>query len=259
MRANSTNDYFCEMDIPILYQDDALVVVSKPNNILVHPSYYARNIKEPSLIELLSEVIDEKLYPVHRLDYKTSGVMILAKSSVNAAALQKQFEENTIQKVYYALVRGYSDKKGKVDTPVKNPDTGKYKEALTNYSTLESVEVAIAVQPYSMSRYSLVVLFPKTGRMHQLRKHMNKISHPIIGDHKYGNRHHNRMFEEELKYPNMFLHAYQISFRHPVTKEEVCINVTPPEFWLNAFKRLSINPTCISEQVVFDNNQNHLG
>jgi tRNA pseudouridine65 synthase len=228
------------MDIEILYEDDALVVVNKPNNILVHASYYARNIKEPSLIARLKELIPIKLSPVHRLDYKTSGVLILTKSAVFAASIQKQFESNTIQKTYLALMRGYCPSEGIVDTPIQNADTGKYREALTRYKTLEQTEVEIAVQPYPQSRYSYVELSPKSGRMHQLRKHANKISHPIIGDHKYGNRHHNKMFAEELGFPNMFLHAAAIEFEHPVSKESVLIKAKKPTFWDEAFAILNL-------------------
>ncbi len=226
------------MKIPILYEDEAFIAVSKPNNILVHPSYYARNIKTPSLIELLADQIPVKLFPLHRLDHKTSGVLLLAKSSNMAAEIQQQFESNTIEKVYFALLRGFTGEKGVIDSPVKNANNGKYKEALTNYQRIESVEVNIPVKPYAHSRYSLVKFMPKSGRMHQLRIHSNKISHPIIGDHKYGNRHHNRMFETELSLPNLFLHAFEITLKHPLTDKVICIQAPLPAFWSNMRNKL---------------------
>ncbi|NOQ71361.1 MAG: pseudouridine synthase [Crocinitomix sp.] len=228
------------MQIEILYEDDDLVVINKPNNMLVHASYYARNIKEPSLLARLKESIPVKLYPVHRLDYKTSGVIVLAKSSAGAAEIQEQFASNTIKKRYMALVRGRIKESGTVETPVKNPDTGVYKEAKTNFNALLYTEVDIPVKPYPKSRYSWVELFPQTGRMHQLRKHMNKISHPIIGDHKYGNRHHNKMFAEELGFANMFLHAAAIEFEHPVSNEVISISASKPVFWNEAFAVLNL-------------------
>ena len=226
------------MEIPILYSDKDLLIVNKPNNVLVHSSYYARNIKEPSLIELLQARFDEKLYTVHRLDYKTSGVIIIAKSATIAGLLQKQFESTTIKKTYLALLRGYLDEEGIIDTPVKNPENGKYKEALTHYKNLESVEVNIAVKPYDKSRYSLVEFYPQTGRMHQLRIHANKISHPIIGDHKYGNRHHNKMFEVELECGHLFLHANEISFEHPTTKKTITYSAKVPLTWKYTMDKL---------------------
>ena len=228
------------VQIQIIYEDEALLVVNKPNNMLVHASYYARNIKEASLLARLKESIPVKLYPVHRLDYKTSGVIVLAKSSAFAAKIQKQFEANTIKKTYLALVRGHSQVEGIIDTPIKNADTGKYKEALTTYKTLAQTEVAISVAPYASSLYSYLEFYPKTGRMHQLRKHANKISHPIIGDHKYGNRHHNKMFAEELGFPNMFLHAAVIQFEHPVNNEVLSISAAKPVFWNEAFTILNL-------------------
>lgn len=243
------------MQIEVLFEDDHLIVVNKPNNILVHASYYARNIKDPSLIARLKTSIDTKLYPVHRLDYKTSGVIILAKSSAIAAALQKQFETNSIKKRYFALVRGFSNESGLVDTPVKNPETGVYKEAKTTYNSLLFTEVDIPVKPYPKSRYTWVELLPHTGRMHQLRKHMNKISHPIVGDHKYGNRHHNKMFAEKLGFKNMFLHAADITFTHPVNKKELKIVADIPEFWLDAF--IAIDIPLLNFTAISNNNQNH--
>lgn len=233
------------MQIPILFSDSNLVIVSKPNNILVHPSYYARNIKTTPLNEVLFEQLGEKLYPAHRLDHKTSGVIIFGKSSESVAEIRKQFEANTVIKEYYALVRGYTEMEGIIDTPVKNNDTGKYRDALTAYQTLSSVEVDIPVQPYPKSRYSLVKLVPKTGRMHQLRKHMNKISHPIIGDHRYGNRHHNRMFEEQLNLPNLFLHARSIEFNDLKTNQPIRISAPFPDFWTDAMNKLGVDQSVL--------------
>lgn len=226
------------MEIKVVFEDDSLIVINKPNNLLVHSSYYARNIKGPALVDHLFALKDEKFYPVHRLDYKTSGIIVLAKSGQVATQLQKQFESNTIKKSYVALLRGYVDEEGIIDSPVKNAETGKYKEALTHYKRLESIEVDIPVQPYEKSRYSLVEFYPVTGRMHQLRIHANKISHPIIGDHKYGNRHHNKMFKDELGYDNMFLHANRLAFEHPVTKVFKVYQESPDYEWRSALIKL---------------------
>ena len=183
--------------IEVLFEDDYCLVVNKPNNVLVHHSYYSRNITDDSLLQLLTKQFGRKYYPVHRLDRKTSGLILLVKDSSNVSKFQELFINQKISKKYLALVRGFCSENGKIDTPIKNADTGVYKDALTLYSSLEQIELDIPVKPYKTSRYSLLQLEPKTGRMHQLRKHLNKISHPIIGDHKYGNRHHNRMFTDK--------------------------------------------------------------
>lgn len=227
--------------IEIVFEDDYIVAVNKPNNFLVHQSHYARNIKEPTLLEFLEQQLGFPLYPVHRLDRKTSGIILLAKQKEFVAPFQELFNQNEIHKTYYAIVRGFSPAVGVIDTPVKNDDTGVYKDALTNYKTISSVELDIPVTPYEKSRYSLLKLMPETGRMHQLRKHMNKINHPIVGDYKYGDRFHNRMFETEFNCNYLFLHAYQIEFTHPLTHQKMCLTAEFPLDWLLIFNVFNWN------------------
>lgn len=216
--------------IPILYEDDYCIVVNKPNNLLVHHSYYSRNIEEDSLVQLLKLQGYETPIPVHRLDRKTSGILLLAKNKDFVKPFQEIFDTQSISKKYIALLRGHINETGIIDSPVKN-ERGNYKEALTHYKCLEQYELNIPVEPYPTSRYSLVEFEPKTGRTHQLRIHANKISHPIIGDHKYGNRHHNKMFEEQLGLPNLFLHAFELSFEHPFTHKKLKLGAERPDFW----------------------------
>jgi len=104
---------------------------------------------------------------------------------------------------------------------------------------LQKIQLNIAVHPYEFSRYSLVKLLPETGRMHQLRIHMNKISHPIVGDYKYGDRFHNRMFENEFNCNNLFLHANSIEFLHPISKNEINVNAPLPADWNKVFKNFN--------------------
>lgn len=217
--------------IEVLFEDDFIIVVNKPNNTLVYPSYYARNIKEPTLIDVLEQQANLKLYPLHRLDRKTSGVIVLGKSKEVARSFQPLFEKQVINKVYIALVRGFCNPEGEINTPIQNNDTGVYKEALTFYKTIKTYEWNQPVKPYATSRYSLIELKPKTGRMHQLRKHMNKISHPIIGDHKYGDRNYNKLFTEKTGFDNLYLHAQKIEFIHPIKKELIKIDADIPAWW----------------------------
>ncbi|MCE3296617.1 MAG: pseudouridine synthase [Crocinitomicaceae bacterium] len=215
--------------VEIVFEDSFCLVVNKPNDLLVHHSYYARNIEEDSLAEILRQQ-GKTAYPVHRLDRKTSGLILFAKEKEYVPAFQALFEENKISKKYLALLRGHLPESGIIDSPVKN-DRGNYKEALTHYICLQHIELPIPVEPYETSRYSLVEFFPQTGRMHQLRIHANKISHPIIGDPKYGNRHHNHMFIEKFGISQLFLHAASLTFIHPFTKEEIAVSAPLPEFW----------------------------
>lgn len=214
----------------LIHEDERVLVVNKPNNLLVHHSHYARNIRELSLVQRLRELIDSDIYPVHRLDRKTSGVIVFAKTKEAAKHLQDQFEAQTTSKKYLALVRGWTEDKGSIDSPIKNEDSGKYRDALTAFKTIEKVECNFPVAPYPTSRYSIVQLSPKTGRMHQLRKHMNKIAHPIIGDPKYGNRHHNHKFEELFGHSKLYLHAQELRFEHP-RGEVVSFKAELPAHW----------------------------
>ena len=191
------------------------------------------------MVQLLKLQGFESPIPVHRLDRKTSGILLLAKNKEYVKAFQELFESQKIAKKYIALVRGHVIESGIIDSPVKN-ERGNYKEALTIYNCLEHIELPIAVEPYETARYSYVEFEPKTGRMHQLRIHANKISHPIVGDHKYGNRHHNRMFDEKLGLPNLFLHAFKLEFKHPFTGSGLTLNANKPDFW-NKFKGSSVH------------------
>lgn len=222
--------YLCYMYVPIVYEDDYCIIVNKPSNLLVHHSYYARNIEEDSLVEVLKQQGFDSPIPVHRLDRKTSGLLLLAKSSEWVASFQRLFDEHQIQKTYLALLRGHVAAHGVVDSPVKN-DRGNYKEALTEFRCLEHFERPFDIPPYPSQRYSLVEFSPKTGRMHQLRIHANKISHPIINDPKYGNRHHNHYFQEVLGIQELFLHAARLEFVHPMTAQLVNVKAELPAFW----------------------------
>jgi len=216
----------------ILYEDEFIIAVNKPNNMLVHHSAMANNMmEEENLIQLLKRLYHHKYYPIHRLDRKTSGIILMAKKKEFVAVFQELFITNKIQKIYYGIVRGFTPTSLIIDSDVKGRDANVYKNALTELITLATKEVAIAVIPYQTSRYSLVKLQPKTGRLHQLRIHLNKINHPLIGDPKYGDRFHNRMFAKEFHCDNLFLHAGEIEFIHPFLKEKLIIQSDFPKDW----------------------------
>lgn len=218
----------------VIYEDDYIIGVNKPNNLLVHHSSMARNVaEEKTLVELLRGEYLYPVYPIHRLDRKTSGIILFAKKKEYVADIQHLFNINAIQKTYYGIVRGFIGDEGVIDSPVKGRDANVYKEALTHFKCINQVTIPVAVQPYDSSRYSLVKLLPKTGRLHQLRIHLNKINHPLIGDPKYGDRFHNRMFEQEFDCRNLFLHAHQLEFTHPFHKEDISIVGDFPQDWCN--------------------------
>ena len=228
------------MEIPIIYQDEYILCVAKPNNMLVHHAHHSRNMSdEKSLLQLLDEQVGGKFYPIHRLDRKTSGIILLAKETKYVSKFQDLFTANEITKTYYGVVRGFSPETKIIDSPVKGRDANVHKEALTHLKTLAQVTLDVPVKPYDSSRYSLVELLPKTGRMHQLRVHTNKISHPLIGDAKYGDKNHDVMFDENFGWKNMFLHAGKLEFKHPFTEEELILKAYFLEDWVSLFKAFS--------------------
>lgn len=230
------------MNIPILFEDEYIVCVAKPNNVLVHHAHHSRNkIDEASLLQLLFKQFEQKLYPIHRLDRKTSGIILLAKETTFVAPFQQLFTDNLIQKTYYGVVRGHTPPKKIIDSPVKGRDGKVHKEALTQLTTIQQITLDIPVKPYDTSRYSLVKLQPKTGRLHQLRIHMNKISHPLIGDAKYGDKNHDMMYVEKFGWKNMFLHAYSLEFKHPFTHKELQLKANFPKDWISLFEKFSWN------------------
>lgn len=224
------------MSLEIIFEDDYLLCVSKPNNVLVHHAYHSRNVSdEASLLQIIKNETDLKVYPIHRLDRKTSGIILLTKEKEYVAKFQELFTNDLIQKTYFGVVRGFSPDVKTIDSPVKGRDANVHKDALTELKTLANITLDIPVKPYDSSRYSLVQLSPKTGRMHQLRVHMNKISHPLIGDAKYGDKNHDVMYAENFGWQNLFLHAGKLEFTHPFTSEKLILQASFPKDWLALF------------------------
>ena len=228
------------MSLEIIFEDENIICVNKPNNVLVHHAFLSRNVAdEDSLLQLIEKEFQIKVYPIHRLDRKTSGLILLAKEKEFVSKFQELFIAKEIDKIYYGIVRGHSPETKTIDSPVKGRDANVHKEALTHLKTLANTTLDIPVKPYDSSRYSLVELSPKTGRMHQLRVHSNKISHPLIGDTKYGDKNHDVMFDENFGWKNLFLHAGMLKFTHPFTAEELTLKGNFPKDWIALFEEFS--------------------
>ena len=210
--------------IKILYQDDKMIAINKPPGLLVHPTRIAADVTE-SAMQLLRDQIGQWVYPAHRIDRKTSGVLLFALDKEMQSALSLLFKESEVLKRYMAIVRGYTEDEGEIDYALKNLED-KVQEAQTKYRTLRRSEIPLAHGKHSTSRYSLVELFPETGRYHQLRKHMAHIFHPIIGDRPHGCNKQNRLFKNEFEMTEMMLHAQSLSFEHPLSKEKIIIEAS---------------------------------
>ena len=219
--------------LPILYQDEHIVIIDKPSGLLVHRSLIDKRETRFAL-QMTRDQIGQYVYPVHRLDKPTSGVLVMALSSEFAAQLTEQFTQKQVSKKYVALVRGYTDDNGTIDYPLqeqldkiadKNTKPDKpAQDAVTHYETLWKGEVPIPVGRYSSARYSLVSLTPETGRKHQIRRHMKHIFHPIIGDTTHGDGKHNNMFREQFALSRLLLVAKEIRFNHPESGESITIS-----------------------------------
>lgn len=144
--------------------------------------------------------------------------------------MQQQFAEGLVKKKYHAIVRGFTEDSMEIDYPLKRDD-GVVQEAFTALKTLRKTEVPLQIGKHPTSRFSLVELTPSTGRMHQLRKHMAHIFHPIIADRPHGCNKQNKYFKEQLDMDTMLLHAIELEFNHPVTQKPIHIEADyQPEF-----------------------------
>lgn len=207
--------------LSILYQSPDLVAVNKPHGLLVHRSPIASDASEFA-VQLLRDQLGQRVYPVHRLDRKTGGVLLFALNEAMNSAMQTLFANGGIHKTYLAIVRGFTPDEQTIDYPLRRDD-GVLQDAITYLKTLQRTEIALPFGKHATSRYSLVELTPTTGRMHQLRKHMAHILHPIIGDRPHGCNKQNKLFKERFEMNTMLLHAQQLKFIHPVTSETIMI------------------------------------
>jgi tRNA pseudouridine65 synthase len=230
------------MSLEIIYQDNYCLLVTKPNNVLVHHAHHSRNkIDEVSLIQLIENQFGKRYYPIHRLDRKTSGIILLASKREYVASFQALFTTNEIQKIYFGVVRGFSKENLIIDSPVKGRDALVYKDAETHIKLLDKIILDIPVKPYNSSRYSLIELKPITGRMHQLRIHMNKVSTPLINDAKYGDKNHDLMYAKQFGWKNLFLHAGILEFIHPFTNQKLTLKSSFSKDWIDLFQEFSWN------------------
>jgi tRNA pseudouridine65 synthase len=215
--------------LSVIYQDDYLIAINKPHDLLVHRSSIAADVQEFAL-QMLRDQIDRHVFPAHRLDRKTGGVLLFALDKTTEVAMQQQFAANEVSKSYLAVVRGHTPDSGEIDYPLRK-ENGTLQDAFTAYQTLARTELPVALGKHPTSRYSLVEAKPTTGRMHQLRKHFSHIFHPIIGDRTHGCNKQNKLFTETWTMNTMLLHAKSLSFDHPVTKQPITIQAAiQPEF-----------------------------
>lgn len=209
-----------EMPLDILYEDEWLIIINKPANMVVHPSVLHRTDSLASAVKFYLESKNEKIKMrfVNRLDKDTTGIVIFAKSEYIQEALAAQMQDGTLIKEYRAIVEGALEGNGTIDKPIKRQEgsimirivSDDGERAVTHYEVLQN-----------MKDMTLVKVILETGRTHQIRVHMKKIGHTLIGDDLYGNK--------SYLINRQALHAYKINFIHPITNEKMEFVAEMPE------------------------------
>ncbi|QXP67249.1 RluA family pseudouridine synthase [Polaribacter sp. AHE13PA] len=219
---NSSTFERLKLNIEVLFEDETLAVVYKPAGILVSGNKFvtianglAQNLKKSTLADAV------KPQPIHRLDYPTSGLLLIGKTSTAITALGKLFKEKEIQKTYFAVTIGKMNSEGTIKLPIDK------KESKTNFKVLHTV---ISER---FEFLNLVKLSPKTGRKHQLRKHLFSLGNPILGDKEYF------LEGKVLNGKGLYLHAATLDFVHPFTKKTISISKELPKKFNKIFKELS--------------------
>lgn len=195
--------------VDILYEDDHLVAINKPHGLLVHRSPIAKDAKEFAL-QKVRDYVKQRVYLVHRLDRKTSGVLLFAKNQESNTQVQQLFRKGLVVKTYHAIVRGHIQYSQTIEYPLLHE--GKKKDCTTDIAPLEYFTISVRTDRYPSSRYTLLEVQPRTGRFHQIRKHLAHIRHPIIGDRPHGCNKQNKYWKHHHNITTMMLHAKSISF-----------------------------------------------
>lgn len=227
--------------LPLLYQDEHLVAVNKPSGLLVHRSDIDRHESEYAM-QILRDQLGQWVYLLHRLDKATSGVLMFALDRETARRMTRSFTGGAISKSYFAIVRGFTPEAERIDHPLKER-RGKMRiemriemtdkraamdkperAAVTEYRRLATVELPRPVGRYPTARYSLIQAAPLNGRMHQIRRHLKHIFHPIIGDTTYGDGKQNEFFRLEFNCRRLLLHSHAAEFLHPHSGKQVRIH-----------------------------------
>lgn len=198
--APTKTDANSKPELKILYRDENLIAVDKPAGMIVHRGWDKDPITVADIVR--DQIIGSQVFAVHRLDRATSGVLLFALNADTARHMQALLQSGTVQKKYIALVRGPMKEEILLDHPIKQRDREGRVEAQTRFVPIEHFE-----------RWSLIECNPLTGRQHQIRRHLKHLSHPIVGDVRFGKGDVNRYFRDTYSFSRMALHATSLSFK----------------------------------------------
>lgn len=237
------------LPLKIMLNDDHIVVAVKPAGMSVHRNSDDR-ISDCYLLQRLRDQTGDWIFPIHRLDRATSGLVVFAKSPEIAAAVSAQFAARQVLKQYVALVRGHTKLTDSMPYPLismrgrRKPNghpARQPQEALTEFETVKSWTLPYPSGPYETSRCSLVHVFPKTGRWHQIRRHFNYHSYPVIGDSSHGDTRVNRIFHDRLGIQRLMLMASFLKFVHPITNQPIHLECELDSDFQEAITQINAN------------------
>jgi tRNA pseudouridine65 synthase len=231
------------MRLDLLYKDDQFVAVYKPAGLLVHRTFLDAG-ETRFCVQILRDQIGAEVFPCHRLDKPTSGILLFALDKPALKQAQEEFASGRALKRYLAIVRGWTAPVGLIDYPLRyekdDYDERRPKQAqvaITDFQRLATAEVNIPVGRYSSGRYSLVELRPRTGRKHQLRRHLAHLRHPIVGDTRHGDGAQNRFFRTHFHCHRLLLVATGLGFAESSPLAQIRIKARPDEEFLRALEQ----------------------
>lgn len=244
--------------LDILYQDEYLVAIHKPAGLLVHRSMIDKHETQFAL-QMLRDQIGQHVYPVHRLDRPTSGVLVFALSPEIARLLTEQFTAKQIEKTYFAIVRGHADETGHINYALKEKldkiadkkarQDKPAQSAITDYQTVKTFELPYPVSRYPSARYSLVKLVPLTGRKHQLRRHMSHVNHPILGDTTHGDGKHNSFARQQFDFHGLALTCNELVLTHPINQNRLVIRTEFDQRMATLLKVWDLTPSQLKKLI----------
>lgn len=197
--------------LKILYEDETLVAIDKPAGFFTHPpeDKNVRMAPRWNALGILEAQLGRKLFPAHRLDRATSGVLVYAKDAGTAASLQRQFRTQGAKKTYACFVRGRTPNAFECNTPLSGKDGVSY-PSLTHFTAIHTVALPWPSSPSGMREFSLLLANPVTGRFHQIRRHLASLSFPIVGDKRHGDKKVNRAFLAVQPREQLYLRALSL-------------------------------------------------
>lgn len=228
------------MELSIIYRDENYIAIDKPSGLLVHRTNLDTQATEFAL-QILRDQIGQSVYPCHRLDRPTSGILLFALNADALKYAQNEFSERRVDKTYHAIVRGWPEQTGTINYDLRNEENRELiQNAVTEFRCLTKSEIQLPIGRYSSARFALLELTPTTGRKHQLRRHLAHIRHPIIGDTRHGDGAQNRFIREHFDCNRLLLHATRLCFKLPNSNQSCEIVANSDDSFESVSRRLKL-------------------